>query len=52
LSPRCYHTTGPSAVSVLHLVEQARLALVARSKKIALELLDRQPHLRDQGLQA
>jgi hypothetical protein len=36
----------------LHLVEQTRLALVARSKQIALELLDRQSHLRDQGLRA
>ena len=30
----------------LHLVDQTRLALVARAKKVALELLDRQPQMR------
>jgi len=34
----------------LHLVDQAGLALVVRAKQIALELLDRQPQMRDQGL--
>jgi hypothetical protein len=31
----------------LHLVEQARLALAARAKQVALELLDRQPQVHD-----
>src|SRR6516165_9300321 len=36
----------------LHLVEKPRLALVARPEQIALELLDRQPQMRDQSLRA
>src|SRR5438874_7287415 len=36
----------------LHLVDEARRALVARSKEVAFELLDRQPKMRDQGLRA
>ena len=41
-----------SSSSKLHLVEQARLALVARSEQAALELLDRQLQMRDQSLRA
>ena len=36
----------------LHLVEQTLLALVARAKQVALELLDLQPQTRDQRLRA
>jgi hypothetical protein len=36
----------------LHLVEQPLLALVARPKQVALELLDLQPQMRDQSLRA
>ena len=32
----------------LHLVDQTRLALVARAKQIPFELLDRQPQMHDQ----
>src|SRR4051812_6177576 len=33
----------------IHLVKQVRLGLIARSKKVALELLDRQRQMRDQA---
>ena len=36
----------------LHLVEQPRLALAARSKKLTPHLLDREPQVRDQSLRA
>src|SRR5947209_7299563 len=36
----------------LHLVDQSRLALVARAKQVALELLDGQPHIGNQGIRA
>src|SRR6516162_6615913 len=36
----------------LHLVDEPRLALVARSKQVALELLDHQPKMHDQRFRA
>jgi hypothetical protein len=36
----------------LHLVDEPRLALVARAEKVALELLDRQLQMGDQSLRA